>query len=146
MSFPRLIFVYGTLMHGLSNHYLLLDCKFCGYAETIENFALFVIDYPIVTSTIRNCSIRGELYEVLDQTTLDKLDQLEEHPNWYERRQVAVSVYDKADSNKNRQEVIAELYFNDRYDLNRVSAHAVPSGSFRDYPEIHAFFADGGKK
>ena len=80
------LFVYGTLKRGFSNHDFLsgTDSKFLGKAQTTEPFALYVGNFPYVTSREPVCPIKGEVYMV-DAETLSKIDELEEHPNWYKR-------------------------------------------------------------
>ncbi len=81
------LFVYGTLKRGFSNHSFLsgTDTKFLGNARTAEPFALYVGKFPYVTSREPVCPIKGEVYMV-DTETLLRIDELEEHPDWYIRR------------------------------------------------------------
>ena len=68
------IFVYGTLMKGMRNHYYLKDSTYLGVDE-IEGYTMYNIgSYPgIVKGSDR---IKGEVYEVT-QETLDMMDALE---------------------------------------------------------------------
>jgi len=89
-----LVFVYGTLKRGQPNHHWLSTVenghqKFLGEGVSLNSFPLviasrynipYLIDKPGVGKNI--C---GELYEV-DDKMLAKLDELEDHPNYYQRR------------------------------------------------------------
>ena len=91
------VFVYGSLLRGLHNHHLLLGQKLLAPART-KHAAYRLLDskdgYPYVTQpvpadTASTYSIQGELYEV-GSDALAKLDELEEHPDWYCRHQVEI--------------------------------------------------------
>lgn len=104
----HLVFVYGTLKMNEGNNYLLVDAEFEGFATTRRKFLLlnsspysqggfpYLIDendeipYP-GSRYIQH--IQGEVYEVNDDT-LARLDQLEGHPNWYERQREIVRMDD----------------------------------------------------
>lgn len=75
------VFVYGTLKRGFHNHRLLAGTKYIGtdfIRGTLINFGL-----PGVIAGER--AVEGEIYEV-DDATLARLDLLEGHPNFYERK------------------------------------------------------------
>lgn len=88
------VFVYGTLKEGHGNHEYLLAgnpgvqklgrCYVTGDFDMYSNGA-----FPIVTmgDSDRQTHIVGEVYEV-DEDTLDALDALEGHPDWYCRVKV----------------------------------------------------------
>lgn len=123
-----LIFVYGTLMRGFSNHRLMKNCKFVGIARTVEKYGLFVADFPFVTDKVKSNHIHGELYEILDSATLENLDELEGHPDWYERKPISVNL-EGGDGSVSL--VSAMLYFNEHSDTNG-DIEVVSSGSFRE--------------
>lgn len=84
--------VYGTLKQGYGNHYLLQDegVTFIGQVQTPPVYTLFDGGFPIVERG-GNTSIKGELYEVTDERTIENLNRLEGctgeqgHPNnWYD--------------------------------------------------------------
>lgn len=80
-----LVFVYGTLLSGESNHDLLLNSRYLGEHKTEAEYTLFNYGpYPavIIDGTI---SIHGEVYEV-DEQTFKALDRLEGYPNFYDRK------------------------------------------------------------
>jgi gamma-glutamylaminecyclotransferase len=99
----HLVFVYGTLLRGLSNHALLSQARFLGTATTKESYALYVDYYPKVIRNEAVSTIAGELY-LVDGPTLARLDDLEDHPFMYRREQVPVIMDDG-------EEVQAWLYF-----------------------------------
>lgn len=89
------VFVYGTLKEGHGNH----DYFFAGNPEIEKlgrcyitgDFAMYSNGaFPILTQgddpDARECIV-GEVYEV-DEVTLDGLDALEGHPDWYRRVKV----------------------------------------------------------
>ncbi|XP_033323383.1 putative gamma-glutamylcyclotransferase CG2811 isoform X2 [Megalopta genalis] len=87
------VFVYGTLKRGEPNHSLISDAangysKFLGLGRTS-------VPYPLIIATRYNIPfllkkpgvghhVIGEVYDV-DTKMLSKLDELEEHPGFYER-------------------------------------------------------------
>ena len=76
------LLVYGTLMRGESNHLWLDDAKFLGDDE-LENARLFDLGaYPMILSG--QGIVRGELYHV-SLKTVQLLDELEGHPNYFHR-------------------------------------------------------------
>ena len=57
------IFVYGTLMTGFKNNYLLSNCQLLGFGETKEKFGLYSSkcgNFPFVIESIKNETIKGE--------------------------------------------------------------------------------------
>lgn len=85
------VFVYGTLKHGQSNHHLLKDAEFVGRACTVQPYSMHTTGgYPVVFDRPVN-NIAGEVYYVNDEQ-LTRLDWLEGHPNFFERRQISVDV------------------------------------------------------
>ncbi len=61
-----------------------------------------------------------------DVQSLEDLDALEQHPDWYIRTECEVELEDS------KELVSAQIYFLDKEDVNK--AEKVPSGSFRDSP------------
>lgn len=73
----NLVFVYGTLKRGFSNHYLLEKSTFIGEGVTEENMIMYERGIPFLNDEEKGITqIHGEVYEVTDRT-LDKLDLLE---------------------------------------------------------------------
>jgi len=104
----RRIFVYGTLLRGGPNHYLLASSTFVCGARTIAKFYMlsnetenpphdtykypYMAEVQLVPSLIAN-QAAGEVYEI-DVPTLARLDDLEGIE--YERRRVEVTRVDDA--------------------------------------------------
>lgn len=89
MNQQHLVFVYGTLRKGYKNHHLMAGARDLGPARSLESYALFLDDYPYLVKSQAVAPVVGELYAV-DQSGLARLDQLEEHPNWYCREVITV--------------------------------------------------------
>ncbi|WP_028573633.1 gamma-glutamylcyclotransferase family protein [Desulfonatronovibrio hydrogenovorans] len=85
----HLVFVYGTLRQGCSNHGLLKDEKYLGTARTKDRYALYVDDYPYLVKDQPRSRVKGEVYQVSTQG-LARLDILENHPAWYKREKIRV--------------------------------------------------------
>lgn len=101
---PHTLFVYGTLKRNFSNHHLLKDSQYLGTGFTKERYAMYESGIPFVVKSEPVSSIHGELYQV-DDTTLQRLDRLEGHPDWYYREQVEILF-------ASGQTITAWLYFN----------------------------------
>jgi len=112
------VFVYGTLRKGRGNYSILERSTFVGNAVTAIKYAMYVSGIPYVTELEHETNIVGEVYEV-DEFTLNRLDRLEGHPHFYERRKIEVFLEDG-------RKIKAFLYFYDRvvqnegYDLDKV--------------------------
>jgi gamma-glutamylaminecyclotransferase len=79
-----MIFVYGTLLRGESNHRLLRRATFIREATSQPSFDL--VDLGAFPAMIAGgqTAVCGEIYEV-DEATLTRLDHLEGHPSFYVR-------------------------------------------------------------
>lgn len=113
------VFVYGTLRKGSGNHSLLKSARFVGKGRTRKRYTLYADSVPYAVKGEAVAQIRGEVYEVGDDT-LKKIDELERHPDWYERELVAVALDDGFD-------MIAWMYF-----YPKPRGNAIPSGDFFD--------------
>lgn len=73
-----LMFVYGTLKRGGSNHGFLADERFAGDARTIPGFRLIDLgEYPgLVAAPAASSTVSGEVWSV-DAAALARLDALE---------------------------------------------------------------------
>jgi gamma-glutamylaminecyclotransferase len=78
MSNETLVFVYGTLKRGGSNHHYLAGQKFAGEARTPPGFRLFDLgEYPgMVAQGDDRTGVSGEVWAV-DADCLARLDVLE---------------------------------------------------------------------
>ena len=115
------VFVYGTLRKGYWNHRLLENSKFLGEARTKEKYSLYADGIPYVVKIPRT-HIKGEVYEV-DEETLRRLDQLEEHPDVYYREEIEVLL--------NGKPIKAWIYF-----YPYPEGEFIPSGDYKDYGKI----------
>lgn len=78
-----LLFIYGTLKRGGSNHAFMAGQRFVGTAATQPCYRLFDLGgYPgmVAASTGQGLGIEGEVWEV-DAAALARLDALEETEN-----------------------------------------------------------------
>ena len=106
--FTHRVAVYGTLKKGLSNNYMLFDSKLIGKGKTANKYKMWSNSIPYVNNGTDNANghnISVEVYEV-PETTLKSLDKLENHPNWYERKETAITM-------EGGEVETGWLYFND---------------------------------
>jgi len=82
----HLVFVYGTLRQGESNHSFLANSQLLGRFDTKPEYGLYDLGlYPGLVSGHQ--SISGEVY-LIDDDTLAKLDILEDVPVEYHRETI----------------------------------------------------------
>lgn len=90
MSSPgsTLIFVYGTLKRGCSNHHVLAGQTYLGEACTAPGFALYHLgEYPgIVPASGKTSHVTGEVWSVTP-AALARLDGFEGVPEGLYRRE-----------------------------------------------------------
>ena len=99
------IAVYGTLREGYGNHRLIRDCKKIGTGKTVNKYKMTAGNIPYVSDKEALDNIIVEVYEVPEGETLRRVDALEGHPGWYQRKPCPVQIEDKV--------VDTELYFMD---------------------------------
>ncbi len=101
----NIIAVYGTLKKGFNNYFsYLTKATYLGSGKTQEKYPLIVEGLPyMVDKKGTGHNVVVDVFKVNDQQ-LDRVDQLESHPNWYQRKQVNVKVEGKL--------VKAWIYFN----------------------------------
>jgi len=91
--FSELLFVYGSLKKGFDNHNLLSKyAKRLGRALTIKKFGMFEDsfgNYPYLVP-ITHSRIHGELYEITRRELMDRIDEFEGAPEYYERKKIEV--------------------------------------------------------
>lgn len=84
------VFVYGTLLRGEPNHYILEHACFVREARTPAVFTLRDMGaFPALLAD-GSTAVLGEVYDV-DAATLARLDRLEGHPRLYRRTPIALS-------------------------------------------------------
>lgn len=110
------VFVYGTLKRGEPNHKVFSEAqngyfKYLCDAKTLEKYPLVIASSCYIPFLLKKqgkyeiliiqckllCKynlgagnyVQGEIYEV-DQAVLEKLDILEDHPNFYVREEIEV--------------------------------------------------------
>ena len=85
-----LIFVYGTLLSGESNHRYLAGAELQGEARTAPRFALMDLGgFPAMVEG-GSSSVRGELY-ACDALTLRRVDELEDAPDYFRRATIRLA-------------------------------------------------------
>ncbi|MDB6128327.1 MAG: hypothetical protein JWM35_2223 [Verrucomicrobia bacterium] len=95
-----LIFVYGTLKRGGSNHSFLSGQKFLGDARTAPGYRLFELDgFPgMVAKLDDRAGVTGEVWSVNDAclATLDRLEGIDEGLYRRERVRLLAPFVDQA--------------------------------------------------
>jgi gamma-glutamylcyclotransferase (GGCT)/AIG2-like uncharacterized protein YtfP len=87
-----MLFVYGTLMNGYKNSFMLDKEEFVGEGETEQKFTMKLTkNIPFVSENLGNCAIKGELYTI-KPSTLFEIDQMEMNGSWYCRYKTNVIV------------------------------------------------------
>jgi gamma-glutamylcyclotransferase (GGCT)/AIG2-like uncharacterized protein YtfP len=91
----ELLFVYGTLKRGHSNHARLAGALFCGEAATAPGFVLFRSGpYPVLVRGGQG-RVLGEVYAV-DAAAIAALDEFEGCPWLYQRVHIELADGQKA--------------------------------------------------
>ena len=80
------IAVYGTLKQGKGNHTLMDGLSYIGKAETLHSYCLNVSGCPYLYESPACGRVQVEIYAVDDISDLQRIDDLEGHPMWYERK------------------------------------------------------------
>lgn len=106
----HLVAVYGTLKKGHCNfRNYLSHSNFLSSGVTVDQYPLMIEGLPYVGST-KGVGHNVEVdVMVVNDDELFELDCLENHPNWYERKEVQIHTLDFG-------VVTAWLYFNDTID------------------------------
>ena len=90
----NLVAVYGTLKKGGSNYGVTKagGGTFVGKAKTVHSFCMYGgWGFPRVTQDAAICPIQVEIFEM---KSLDPMDRLEGHPDFFQRKQVAIAFDD----------------------------------------------------
>ncbi|XP_023215997.1 gamma-glutamylaminecyclotransferase-like isoform X1 [Centruroides sculpturatus] len=105
MAEKNLVFVYGTLKSGEPNYDILTNedngiCNYIGKAKTYDKWPLVIASrYNIpflLYAKNKGKHVIGELY-LVDDVMLKKMDELECHPTYYERKEENVQVLESKD-------------------------------------------------
>lgn len=132
------VFVYGTLMSGEANHYLVEDCEYLGPAD-IFGFALHDLGaYPAVKYTERPSTVTGELV-TCDADTLEQLDILEQLGNLYNRAVTNVFM-----DNGSVRKAYVYVYRNEVTDDSRVPVELQPWPYLKDLQRTHVWYVAYG--
>ncbi len=99
MTDTHIVFVYGTLKAGHSNHGLLQDAEYIGEAETVASeYTMYDLGaFPGVKEGGTD-KITGEVYRV-NNFELASLHRLEGHPTFYKAKNIAVRLTNKISNN-----------------------------------------------
>ncbi len=93
VPFSELLFVYGSLKKGFDNHHLLdRYSKRVGKAITVGKFGMYEDsfgNYPYLVAEPKK-RVHGELYLILREELMDKIDEFEGTPDFYERKKILV--------------------------------------------------------
>jgi gamma-glutamylaminecyclotransferase len=89
----NMVAVYGTLKKGYHNYWSYLDkAKYMGKGSTLDKYPLIINGLPYLIDEVdKGHKVEVDVFAVSD-SKLRELDRLEGHPNWYQRRQVAINV------------------------------------------------------
>jgi gamma-glutamylaminecyclotransferase len=93
----NLVFVYGTLKRGYGNNHILAQSKLLGEGQTVARCRLYDAGFPVLRRRTNrdgawNAPVRGEVYEVTSQETMDRLDRLEGEGHMYHRRRKKIQL------------------------------------------------------
>ncbi len=92
------VFIYGSLKIGFDNHNIMKDgAKKIAQASTVGKFAMFEDDFANYPYLVRKRTNRvmGELYEITGKEMLDRLDEFEGVPDYYQRVLIKVKTRNK---------------------------------------------------
>lgn len=118
------LFVHGKLRKGGCDCGLIAGASLLGYAETEQEFALFMVNKSPFVTKRPVCRIKGEVYSMTDDM-LALIDRLEGHPRVNKRELVPVKLSDGS-------AVEAWLYF---YGQPLQNSVLIESG---EYPDLKA--------
>jgi len=101
----NIVAVYGTLRKGMGNYYRYLkNAKHLGTGKTKDKYPMQSKGIPYVYDQKgQGYNVVVDVFKVGDMD-LKPIDQLEGHPNWYERKQIPIRL-------KNGKVITAWLYF-----------------------------------
>jgi len=94
--FNEFLFVYGSLKKGFDNHKLLQKyAKRVGKASTVGKFAMYEDSFGNYPYLVKEpiTKVIGELYEIKRKELLDKIDEFEGAPEYYQRKRIKVKTH-----------------------------------------------------
>ena len=94
--FNELLFVYGSLKKGFDNHNLLDKyAKRVGKASTVGKFAMYEDSFGNYPYLVKEpvTKVMGELYEIKRKELLDRIDEFEGAPEYYQRKKIKVKTH-----------------------------------------------------
>lgn len=132
-----LVFVYGTLRKGEGNHRLLEGLQPIATVKTAPRYTMVALGgFPGIFEG-GETAITGELYRV-EAPMLERLDYLEGHPTFYERKNVEIPGHPDAVGYvlpraryESRDRIPSGNWFDDRYSRhwqNHVPLAGAPKG------------------
>jgi gamma-glutamylcyclotransferase (GGCT)/AIG2-like uncharacterized protein YtfP len=136
-----LVAVYGTLRAGFGNHSLLGDSPLVGVGRTVREFTMLAAGFPVCLVDADDAGLPPTqvVVEVYDTgaasspaSIIRRLDNLEGHPDWYERKEIQV-VLESGD------EVTAWMYLMPGTRDDFPSWTYVPNGDFKEFRRAHGW-------
>ena len=94
--FNEFLFVYGSLKKGFDNHKLLDKyAKRVGKASTVGKFAMYEDSFGNYPYLIKEpiTKVIGELYKIKRKELLDRIDEFEGAPEYYQRKKIKVKTH-----------------------------------------------------
>ena len=94
--FNEFLFVYGSLKKGFDNHKLLDKyAKRVGKASTVGKFAMYEDSFGNYPYLVKKpiTKVMGELYEIKRKELLDRIDEFEGAPEYYQRKKIKVKTH-----------------------------------------------------
>jgi len=94
--FNEFLFVYGSLKKSFDNHKLLQKyAKRVGKASTVGKFAMYEDSFGNYPYLVKEpiTKVMGELYEIKRKELLDKIDEFEGAPEYYQRKKIKVKTH-----------------------------------------------------
>ena len=129
MSSLTRLFAYGSLMRGLKYSALLEGAHFVGEARTLEPYELYDLGPYPAASPGGERQLSGEVYRI-DAATLERVDQLEGHPDLYRRAERPLSDGTSA--------WIYEIVLDVRSGTRLLQAPLVPEGDWREWLSLRS--------